>query len=353
MLQKKNIGKTVLLVIINIAVIALIAIIEFGLKKVDTDNIQTLYFKYEYLVFALLCVVVTVSISTIKFMFMMNKVFGKCSLKVAFETVMIGFYYNYITPLSIGGQPFQIYNLSRHGYSSGASATIPITEIVGQDISMAVLVIIAHIFVHIPKYNITISPLIIIASIIGFICYIAVPSLIIIFSKSPKKLESFVTKIIHLLSKIKLIKNKEMTIQKIISKLSDYTAHFAYLTKHPLYFIIMVLLSLLQRLSVCVLPFFIIHAFSGNISFIVSLVSTILLTSSVTFIPTPGNSGASEGVFYAIFSSLNAGHVFWATLVWRFFSYYIYLISGVGFVVKSTQLRQSNNSTKDENCETN
>lgn len=354
-IQKKNVFKFLLILLVNIAVIALIAIIEFGTKKVDADKINPLYFRYEYLIYALLFVILNIFVATLKFAIMMKKVFGKVSIKVAFETVMVGFYYNNITPLTVGGQPFQIYYLSKKGFSSGASATIPTTEIIGQDLSMAALVLLAHIFVYTNTIGFKIDAIWLIASAIGFVCYLLAPTGIFIFSKHPQKLESFVKTIIHLLSKIRIVKNEEMTKEKTIKKLSEYVNNFEYLKKTPSLFVLIIFLSLIQRLSICIIPYFIMHAFSSDISFIVALASTVILTSAVTFIPTPGNSGASEGVFYAIFSSLNTGHVFWATLIWRFFIYYIYLFSGIVFAIKTTQYNvvTNNNVQQNENSETN
>jgi uncharacterized protein (TIRG00374 family) len=76
------------------------------------------------------------------------------------------------------------------------------------------------------------------------------------------------------------------------------------------------------------IPFFVLTAFGGSVDFLPCFVTTVAVTSAVYFVPTPGNAGAAEGTFYVVFSALSRGYVFWAMLVWRFFSYYIYIIMG-------------------------
>lgn len=329
----KSVLRTIIFVAINIIVIVLIGLFEF-LKKDNNVSAFPSNLRWEYFVCAFLCFVLTILIASIKVSLMIKKVFGKYSFKVAFETAVLGFYYNNITPFSVGGQPFQIYHLSRNGFSGSASAVIPMTEIVTNDMAMTLCVIFSHTFITISSIGQNISVGWKIASFVGLFFYILVPVSVLFFSRAPKTFSKVVGFGIHLLSKIHIIKHEYVVKEKTISKIKDYSKHFDYLTDSPLLLIGITLLSILQRLSVMVVPYFVIHAFGGNISFTVCLVTTIIVTSAVTFVPTPGNSGASEGVFYAIFTSLNQGYVFYATLAWRFFTYYIYILFGFLFAVK-------------------
>ena len=79
---------------------------------------------------------------------------------------------------------------------------------------------------------------------------------------------------------------------------------------------------------IAVIPYFVLTAFGGDVGFWSCFATTVAVMSAVYFIPTPGNSGAAEGTFFVVFSALSQGYVLWAMLVWRFFSYYIYIIMG-------------------------
>ena len=341
--SNKNLLRTIIFILINVLVIVLIG--YFELKKVDNSSTTVpLHFKWYYLVFAFLCFLGTLLIATLKQVIMMKKVFNKFSFKVALQTVVLGFYYNNITPFAVGGQPFQIYHLSRNGFSGTSSAVIPMVEIVSNDIAMTLLVIFSHAFILVPAVGIHIDIGWKIASFVGLFFYILVPLSILFFSRAPKTFSKIVSFGVHILAKLRIVKDEKHTNQKTIGVVTEYSKQFDYLTDSPALLIVVTILSILQRISVLVIPFFVIHAFGGDIQFIVALVTTIIITSAVTFVPTPGNSGASEGVFYAIFTSLNQGYIFWATLIWRFFTYYIYLISGFGLAIAKTPI----NSKKDK-----
>ena len=87
-------------------------------------------------------------------------------------------------------------------------------------------------------------------------------------------------------------------------------------------------LSVAFHILISMIPFFVLTAFGGDVDFLPCFVTTVAVTSAVYFIPTPGNAGAAEGTFFVVFSALSSGYIFWAMLVWRFFSYYIYIVMG-------------------------
>ena len=63
-----------------------------------------------------------------------------------------------------------------------------------------------------------------------------------------------------------------------------------------------------------------------------------MLLLSVSFIPTPGNSGAADLSFYVLFAvGLPAGFAFPAMVVWRLISFYSYII--IGFIFATLKKR--------------
>ena len=61
------------------------------------------------------------------------------------------------------------------------------------------------------------------------------------------------------------------------------------------------------------------------------MVLSVLVDLSASFFPTPGGAGISEISFASAFGSIVGENniLVWVILLWRFFSYYIYLIKGV------------------------
>lgn len=54
---------------------------------------------------------------------------------------------------------------------------------------------------------------------------------------------------------------------------------------------------------------------------------------AASVVPTPGNSGAMEGLITMAFSAMAGATLMWVIFTWRFAVYYIYIIIGVGLTV--------------------
>ena len=83
------------------------------------------------------------------------------------------------------------------------------------------------------------------------------------------------------------------------------------------------------------LPFFIYCMFNGYAPELYGkfFVMGVLVDLASSFIPLPGGTGMNEVSFMAIFAPyFTGGSIFWAMLLWRFFTYYLYLILGFGMI---------------------
>ena len=112
-------------------------------------------------------------------------------------------------------------------------------------------------------------------------------------------------------------------------EIGEYAKSVKMIMKNRGLFIKVIALSLVFNLLVASIPYFVLTAFGGDVGFWSCFGTTVAVMSAIYFIPTPGNSGAAEGTFFVVFSALSTGYVFWAMLVWRLFSYYIYIIMGL------------------------
>ena len=63
------------------------------------------------------------------------------------------------------------------------------------------------------------------------------------------------------------------------------------------------------------------------------IVLAIIIDMTASFIPLPGGTGVSDLSFLAVFSSLfTVKMTFWALLLWRVFTYYIFIAHGLVLV---------------------
>ena len=245
--------------------------------------------------------------------------------KIAWRVVMLGKYYDNVTPAAIGGQPFQIYYMHKEsGLSSGHATSIPVFGMIAGQIGFLILAIPCFIVGTVTGFK----PALMTLAWFGLLFYAFWPVMVAGVSYFPKQTTKFLQFITRALARVKIVKNREAALSKIESEVKEYAESVKMILKTRGLFLNTILLSVIYQTATMAIPFFVLTAFGGDVEFFGCLMTAVAVTSSVYFVPTPGNAGAAEGTFYVVFSALSTGYVFWAMLLWRFFSYYIYIIMG-------------------------
>ncbi len=327
----KKIVAVIAFVALNVAVIAITAANEFGNSETAAE-LSEVHINGWLLLPALGLFVLATIANIYKYVLMIrrseepkHKMRVKEVWKVAWRVVMLGKYYDNITPAAIGGQPFQIYYMHKNsGLGSGHATSIPIFGMIAGQIGFLVLAIPFFIVASVQGNNLALMTL----AWVGLIFYAFWPVMIAGVSFAPKATTKFLQFATKVLAKIRIVKSKEKSLEKVENEVTEYAKSVKMILKSKGLFIQTIMLSVIYTACVTALPYFVLTAFGGNVGFIECFSLTLAVTSSVYFVPTPGNAGAAEGTFYVVFSALSQGYVFWAMLVWRFFSYYIYIIMG-------------------------
>ncbi|MBO7664362.1 flippase-like domain-containing protein [Candidatus Saccharibacteria bacterium] len=334
MKKKKSVRKvllTLLFIAINIAVIAITAFSEFGNSE-NATKFSEVQFNFWFLIPAIAIFIIALIIEVRKFLMVMKKTCNfkthaelKKAHKDARRAVLIGRYYDNITPAAIGGQPFQIYYMNKNaGVGGGLATTIPIISMISGQLGFLIIAIICF---SLGSLTINNTPLIA-AACFGLLFYAFWPIAVLIATFLPKTTTEIITLGVRFLAKLHIIKNKHEAIKKAEHGVNEYARCIKLILKTRGLFLKTVLMSTIFHALISSIPFFVLNAFGANIDFIPCFVSVVAVTSAVYFIPTPGNAGAAEGTFYVVFSALSSGYVFWAMLIWRFFSYYAYILLG-------------------------
>jgi uncharacterized protein (TIRG00374 family) len=166
----------------------------------------------------------------------------------------------------------------------------------------------------------------------------------------PKATTELIGLFVKLLAKMHIVKDQKKTIKKAEYEINEYAKCVRRILKTKGLFIRTIVISVVFHILISMIPFFVLTAFGGNVDFLPCFVTTVAVTSAVYFVPTPGNAGAAEGTFFVVFSALSKGYIFWAMLVWRFFSYYVYIIMGpiIYFRMHLERKREENAKAKKE-----
>lgn len=321
----------VLFVLINVAVIAITAFSEFGNSE-NAVALSEVKINWWLLIPAALCFLIAIWFEIHKYTLMMREMSkGKAKFdkkhagKVARRTVLLGKYYDNVTPAAVGGQPFQIYYMRKNSnLPDGVSTSIPIFGMISGQIGFIIIAVFCFLFGSLSIHN----AVLIGTACFGLIFYAFWPVTVMIATFLPKATTEILGLFVSFLAKIHIVKDKKQATEKAEYEVTEYAKSVRKILKTRGLFIKTVAMSVAFNALVSMIPFFVLSAFGGTVDFLPCFVTTVAVTSAVYFVPTPGNAGAAEGTFFIVFSALSSGYVFWAMLVWRFFSYYIYIIMG-------------------------
>ena len=248
---------------------------------------------------------------------------------ISYKSTAICRYYDCITPFSFGGQPFQIYYLSTRGVNTGVATSVPLAKYMYSQISFCLIALIMLI-VGSGMWG-TKSSLVVGLSIISLIISVVFLLLIIFITLSKKVASRLIIGFIKFLSKIKLVKNYEKTSRVVYRSLSEYQKSIRFYLKDFWTSLLAFISSAGVVLLKALIPYLIYVMLSDNIEvgFSIIFCKFIVCELATMYVPLPGGSGVAEISFTALFASLfSDGLLFWAMLIYRIASYYIYILQG-------------------------
>ncbi|MBR2614716.1 MAG: flippase-like domain-containing protein [Clostridia bacterium] len=311
---------------------------------------------YKYLLFAFVALFLYIFLEVLKVFIMLYVTTKKPMFKVALITVMMGKYYDNITPFATGGQAFQVFNLTKNGVDGGTAAAIPISALFLSQVAFSLLSIVAIIFdskgIFGPSITTDATR---VFFYIGLATLLLIPFLVLLFFMMPKVVMGIVAFIVKVLAKLKLIKNPDLLKYKGIVAVKRYYKAIKRMASSKGCLFCGFITSLLIPIAAGSITYFVLRTFgydlpetNGILEWAQMVCAHLILTCTVVFIPTPGNAGASEISFYSLFTvNLLGGIGVTAMLTWRFFIYYFFIIFGVLFVfIKALRVRRKEKKKK-------
>ena len=313
-----------------------------------------------YLLLAFIAIFLCYFFKALKLSVLCKSLTNKWHFKTCFETAIIGHYYNFVTPLAVGGQPFEIYHLSKHGVHGGVAASLPIATYALNQFAFVVLSI---VFLVLFKDNVlAVNGALLGAYPIAFnflaiagasVCAI-MPLLIIIFSLMPKFGSKLVNFVMWIGAKLKIVKNPQETTAKTIKNLVQNSQCIKKLGQKPFPSFIAFVLSFLEHLSSASIAYFSLKVFGFPtytqtvpvlLEWLQVVQFVLIISCAVSFIPTPGNTGAADLSFFMLFTAgLASGLAFPAMVTWRVLSYYSFILIGFVFATVRKRIDRKNES---------
>ena len=263
-------------------------------------------------------------------LFMITREYSK-KLKFGriFGLTLITQFFNGITPFSSGGQPMEVYYLSKSGIRASKGTNIIIQNFILYQIALIIHGIIAVSLNYHFRFFKEVAILKEL-TLIGFIINTLVGVGLLFISFSTK----FNKKVIHLLillgHKVKIIKDKEKSISKWQDRLEEFHESAALLAKRKSLFIKGIIYNFVALCVFYAIPLFVIYGMGNfNINVIETITASAYVLIIGAFVPIPGGSGGIEYGFMQFFGNFITGSVLSASLlVWRFITYYLGIITG-------------------------
>ncbi len=252
------------------------------------------------------------------------------SFKKILQLMMVMQFFNGVTPFSSGGQPLTVYMLKKDGVKVSTGTNVILQDFILYQLALVtygVVAIILNLKFHFLNNDSLLKSLV----AIGFATnsFIAIALLIISTAKGfTKKALRF---LIKTLSKIKIIKNREKTLEKYSNSLDNFYENAKFLKKQKGIFLRSYLYTLLGLTCYYGIPTFILFSMGNflSINFMEAIVGSAYVFIIASFIPIPGSTGGIEFAFMSIFGNFIGGATLGTELlIWRFITYYLIVIIG-------------------------
>jgi uncharacterized protein (TIRG00374 family) len=343
-LSKKSSLLAVGMILLNIAVVVLIALIDFGGEKrsplSDLPGILRQDNRYIYLIVACGLVVLNILLDSLKNTIAVRASARQTNFAVGYKVGAIGHYYDNITPFAVGGQPFQVHYLTQKKLSAHeALGAVMLTFFLQQ----LVFVLISPYFLF-RGMLLTDTPAVVkVFMWIGYGFFTCIPSMVVLMTFKPPVAMAIVNFFLRVLKKLRILKNTDKLSARITGSLNSYRSTILSFWKHKLSLIVVFLMSVIQYAIYFSIPYVVCRALGASAADTVNLFSQmVMIHFAITIVPTPGNSIAAEFSFYAVFLSALGSFVFFGVLLWRILIFYIYLLQGLIIII----VRSINNAVK-------
>lgn len=310
--------------------------ILIGFIFINRNSMNTVHVlkntRFRWIICAALCMVIYWIFESVSLHIISTKVSKKLNFVNAFHTSMIGQLFNCITPFSSGGQPMQVYYMTKCGMPIGEASCVLLIKFIIYQIVLTVY----SLFVLTVKFSFFAGKISDFSYLVllGFCVNLFVVICLVCISIFPNFIKNILAHIMNILAKIKLIKNEHEKIEKIKVELDNFYNSIQFLKQNVAAIIQSSFMIVLQLTAFFTIPYFICLALKvTNVDFLTIISAGAFVLMITSFVPLPGGSGGAEAGFYLFFSMFfsQTGVIAIAILIWRLVTFYMPILAGMFF----------------------
>lgn len=238
----------------------------------------------------------------------------------------IGFFYSAITPGASGGQPVQVYYMTRFGVDVliGTLSSMVVTICY-----KLVLILLCGIFlIALPEVTFGAIAEVPILFVYGFMGNFLFIIFLLVAIYRPSFAYSVISGLIKLGGRLRILKHPEKTLGKAVNSVRQYERSARYLKNHFSLIPKIMGITFFQRLSFFAVCFMVYKSFGMSGTDIFEFIALqVVLAFAVDVLPIPGAAGANESVFTVLFEKIfGEVAVFSGLLLYRGLTYYFLVI---------------------------
>ena len=324
---RKMVKFVIIVVVIGLVVNTLITFLMDHRKVVEI--IRTV--RFDYFIVPFICYLGWNFIDALRLRIVTSQFNVKIPFKKRFFNSVLGTFFNNLTPMAAGGQPFQIYHLRTLGLKSKTATNIILSRFVEQA-GIIVLILI----VSIPKIikvvrSMKMGSVLIYIGLGTTFCFALIFLLILIRPDMIGKISMGIHRT-ALGRFIERISKRRRWAEKVHTWTVELRDQVAFLWTEKLH---VMLIDVLGALAIILLQGFSLYYLLHNrvdpsLTYLDVTITFVIIWQVVFYIPTPGASGTIEGGFSLVFAGLTKAPelTFTMIVVWRLSSYYAHILFG-------------------------
>ncbi|MCT4543366.1 MAG: flippase-like domain-containing protein [Vallitalea sp.] len=275
----------------------------------------------KFLIIAVLMMIIYLIINSTIIYVIGKEINDSITFKRSAYLSFVGQYYSLITPFAAGGQPAQIFamkNKYKIPYSVGTTITVKKFLIFQVVVSLyAILMFFTKLHFVINNYS-----KLIVFIVLGLIVNLFGGLLIILLSYSKMIVVKILDFVILIAKKLHL--SKYIKREKIMTHIDDYVKNIDEIKNNKKTMVTLIVMTFIQLTVYFSITYFIYLSLGQDGAHYIDIlaIQTIVYVV-VSFIPTPGGAGASEGSFYLLFKVFFSRDILlYAMALWRIIVYY-------------------------------
>lgn len=330
--KKKSALKRILVVLLSIAVIGGFLLFDEDVQRID-DMLAAM--SPWWLVGAGLCMLVYFLGETAMYLLACRYMKSPERFWDGAITTMIGFFYNALTPLASGGQPFQIVQMHGRGINVGTAVSVMMVKFLAWHIALTTVGLFG--FTLFGRHLASITPAMLVMFIIGVFVHVGCATVGILLMFKPALVQRAGHACIGWFGRVFLKRKPERTERMLAvweGFVSDYGEAMAYVRVHPRGMLFIEFAAFIEVIAYLSVAYFVYRGLGFSAAgYPTLLLMQAVLTIAVAYIPLPGASGASEGAFYLLFTQFFGDSRLAGMLIWRTLTYYLTILLGLVVVL--------------------